>query len=158
MIRHLRHDEIDKARWDALLMQCPDRSWYMQSWVLDLCCPAWEALVDEGEVAMMPFKYWDIYVNAQMTVVPGGIAQVSESSNHMLGPVMDPQGIRSTYSQGHRRNLRKCGERPPEITNTVDVSEFVYLFTWTTAKRFGGIPHGGLALLQAMIEHALQRG
>lgn len=53
MIRHLTHNEIDKARWDALLLQCPDRLWYMQSWVLDLCCPEWEALMDDGG-AIMP--------------------------------------------------------------------------------------------------------
>lgn len=51
MITHLRHDRIDKAEWDRLLLQCPDRLWYAQSWVLDLCCPRWEALVgDEGGI------------------------------------------------------------------------------------------------------------
>lgn len=53
MIRHLKHSEIDKAEWDRLLLRCADRMWYAQSWVLDLCCPAWEALVgDDG--SMMP--------------------------------------------------------------------------------------------------------
>lgn len=51
MIKHLRHSEIDKAQWDALLLQCSDRLWYMQSWVLDLCCPEWEALIgDDGSI------------------------------------------------------------------------------------------------------------
>lgn len=53
MIRHLPHHEIDKARWDAWLLECPDRLWYMQSWVLDLCCPDWEALVNDTG-AIMP--------------------------------------------------------------------------------------------------------
>jgi hypothetical protein len=53
MIRHLPHHAIDKAQWDAWLLQCPDRLWYMQSWVLDLCCPEWEALVDDAG-AIMP--------------------------------------------------------------------------------------------------------
>jgi len=51
MITHLRHSAIDKAKWDALLLQCSDRLWYMQSWVLDLCCPEWEALIgDDGSI------------------------------------------------------------------------------------------------------------
>lgn len=51
MIRHLTHGMIDKAEWDRLLLRCPDRLWYMQSWVLDLCCPQWEALVsDDGSI------------------------------------------------------------------------------------------------------------
>ncbi len=57
MIRHLRHHEIDKAQWDALLMQCADRLWYMQSWVLDMCCPGWEALVDMENGAIMPLLW-----------------------------------------------------------------------------------------------------
>ena len=47
MIRHLRHTDIDKGQWDKLLLQCSDRLWYAQSWVLDLCCPQWEALIAE---------------------------------------------------------------------------------------------------------------
>lgn len=53
MIRHLKHDQIDKAEWDKLLLRCADRLWYVQSWVLDLCCPQWEALIgDDG--SLMP--------------------------------------------------------------------------------------------------------
>lgn len=51
MIKHLRQEQIDKAEWDWLLLRCTDRLWYMQSWVLDLCCPQWEALIsDEGSI------------------------------------------------------------------------------------------------------------
>ena len=56
MIRYLSHDAIDKSWWDAQLMQCPDRLWYMQSWVLDLCCPAWEALI-HSDGAIMPLLH-----------------------------------------------------------------------------------------------------
>jgi hypothetical protein len=52
MIRHFKHNEIDKAAWDAMLLRCSDRVWYAQSWVLDLCCPAWEALVDDDGTIM----------------------------------------------------------------------------------------------------------
>lgn len=63
MIRHLRHDEIDKERWDALLLQCVNRIWYAQSWVLDSARPGWEALVDESAQAIMPLTHrrkWSI--------------------------------------------------------------------------------------------------
>ncbi|MBL7954719.1 MAG: hypothetical protein JNJ91_06745 [Flavobacteriales bacterium] len=52
MIRHFKHNEIDKAAWDDMLLRCPDRIWYAQSWVLDLCCPEWEALVDDDGTIM----------------------------------------------------------------------------------------------------------
>lgn len=47
MIRHLEHTDIDKVLWDERLRRSPDRLWYLQAWVLDRCCPEWEALVDD---------------------------------------------------------------------------------------------------------------
>lgn len=76
MIRHLRHHEIDKAQWDAWLLQCPDRLWYMQSWVLDLCSPDWEALVDDAG-AIMPLlhrrKYGVAYLYQPYAIQQQGV-------------------------------------------------------------------------------------
>lgn len=63
MIKHLRHHEIDKASWDARLIRCPNRLWYAQSWVLDIACPGWEALIDDAADAMMPLtcrRKWSV--------------------------------------------------------------------------------------------------
>ena len=57
MIRHLLHAEIDKQRWDAMLLACPNRLWYAQSWVLDIAAPDWGALVDESVGALMPLTW-----------------------------------------------------------------------------------------------------
>lgn len=57
MIRHLRHHEIDKQRWDALLAQAGNRMWYARSAVLDRVAPGWEALVDEDVQAIMPLTW-----------------------------------------------------------------------------------------------------
>ncbi len=57
MIRHLRHDEIDKAAWDAGLEHSAAPWWYGRSWVLDAACPGWEALVDEVSGARMALPW-----------------------------------------------------------------------------------------------------
>jgi len=57
MIEHLRHGEIDKAWWDRQLLQCANRMWYAQSWVLDLTAPGWDALVDRSSGAIMPLTH-----------------------------------------------------------------------------------------------------
>lgn len=73
LIRHLLHNEIDKARWDALLLRCPDHLWYMQSWVLDLCCPEWEALIgDDGSI--MPLL-WRRKFGVDYLFQPYGVQQ-----------------------------------------------------------------------------------
>lgn len=57
MIRHLLHSEIDKQRWDAMLLACQNRLWYAQSWVLGIASPGWGALVDEATGALMPLTW-----------------------------------------------------------------------------------------------------
>ncbi len=197
MIKHLKHNEIDKAAWDALLLRCPDRMWYVQSWVLDLCCPTWEALVgDDG--SMMPlirrrkfgidylyqpyaiqqqgvfspqrneltdtafldavpkhYRYWDVHLNAAMHVRAERDDRVTNSTNQDLLLDRDATTLRAGYAQGHKRNLRKCGDDPPVIHTDIDPSEFIALFARTTGKRFGNIPEGGLALLEQFIVHGL---
>lgn len=63
MIAHLKHNEIDKAAWDARLMRCAQPFWYAQSWVLSRASPGWEALIDDEADAMMPLcrnRKWGI--------------------------------------------------------------------------------------------------
>jgi hypothetical protein len=57
MIRHLRHNEIDKGAWDALLARSGHARWYARSRVLDLAAPGWEALVDTDAGAIMPLTW-----------------------------------------------------------------------------------------------------
>lgn len=57
MIRHVRHDDIDKVAWDHRLLRCADKLWYGQSATLDAACPGWDALVDEEGDAQMPLPW-----------------------------------------------------------------------------------------------------
>ena len=193
MIVHLRHSGIDKAKWDQLLLQCSDRLWYVQSWVLDLCCPEWEALIgDDGSI--MPliwrskygfdylyqpyavqqqgvfspqrtdrtdtafldavprrFKYWDVHLNAAMNVRAAPDDRVSSNTDQDLLLSADATTLRTAYSQGHLRNLRRCGDDPPVIVQDVTIREFIDLFARTTGKRFRNIPKDGLILLERLL-------
>ena len=54
MIRHLRHSEINKSKWDNTLKLSPDGSVYAASWYLDIVSPGWEALVDDDYKFIFP--------------------------------------------------------------------------------------------------------
>lgn len=83
MIRHLRHADVDKAEWDALLLRCANRLWYAQSWVLDIAAPGWEALVDEDTGAIMPLT-WRRKWGIDYLFTPYGLQQLG-----VFAPVMD---------------------------------------------------------------------
>lgn len=53
-IRHLKHSEIDYARWDDCLDESPDALPYAHTWYLDVVSPGWEALVAGDYDCVMP--------------------------------------------------------------------------------------------------------
>lgn len=54
VIVYLKHNEIDKQKWDACIQQSPNGLIYAYSWYLDIACPGWEALVDTNYSSVMP--------------------------------------------------------------------------------------------------------
>ena len=62
-ILHLRHNEIDRIKWDATIAQSLCDLPYAYSWYLDVVCSMWEALVTEDYAYVMPLplkKKWGI--------------------------------------------------------------------------------------------------
>lgn len=57
MIHHLRHGDIDKARWDARVAALGEPLWYAVSEVLDAVAPDWEALWDDATDTVMPLTH-----------------------------------------------------------------------------------------------------
>ena len=53
MITHLKNTEIDRSRWDDLVMQWSGQP-YGLSWWLDIVSPGWEALILNDYEAVMP--------------------------------------------------------------------------------------------------------
>lgn len=58
MIKHLKHKEIDKEKWDSVVLESPNGSIYSLSWYLDAVSPNWQALVinDYETVFPLPVK------------------------------------------------------------------------------------------------------
>ncbi|MDP4269615.1 MAG: hypothetical protein Q8909_05765 [Bacteroidota bacterium] len=53
-ITHLRHNQIDKEKWDATIANAANCRIYALSWYLDIVSPGWEALVTEEYQYVMP--------------------------------------------------------------------------------------------------------
>lgn len=54
MIRHLKHTEIDKGKWDETIHASTNGFIYALSWYLDAVSPGWEALVKGDYAEVMP--------------------------------------------------------------------------------------------------------
>lgn len=54
MIIYLKHDEIDRGKWDWCISHSLNRRVYAFSWYLDIVSPGWEALVTEDFTSVFP--------------------------------------------------------------------------------------------------------
>lgn len=54
MIRHVSHEDIDKAQWDVAVHAAANATWYANSYVLDGMSPGWDALMDDATGAFIP--------------------------------------------------------------------------------------------------------
>lgn len=57
MIHYLKHNEIDKAKWDATIAASPQCLSYAFSWYLDIACPLWDALIEDDYQSVMPVPH-----------------------------------------------------------------------------------------------------
>jgi hypothetical protein len=54
MVGYLRHDEIDRVRWDDCISHSLNRKVYAWSWYLDIVAPGWEALATRDYSSVFP--------------------------------------------------------------------------------------------------------
>lgn len=57
MIKHVKHDNIDKTKWDAAIDASPNGMVYAKSWYLDIVSPGWQGLVEENYSAVFPLTW-----------------------------------------------------------------------------------------------------
>ncbi len=57
MIHYLKHENIDKTKWDLCIAQSPQGILYAQSWYLDIVSPGWDALITEHYEAVFPLTW-----------------------------------------------------------------------------------------------------
>lgn len=57
MIKALPSKDIDRTKWDACISKADCPQPYANSWILDIVCPEWEALVMNDYEAVMPLTW-----------------------------------------------------------------------------------------------------
>jgi hypothetical protein len=54
LIRYLRHQDIDKAKWDECINKSLNSFIYAYSWYLDIVCPGWGCLAEGDYMTVFP--------------------------------------------------------------------------------------------------------
>ncbi len=66
MIHYVKHNQIDKQKWDACIASSREPLVYACSWYLDIVSPNWDALIKDDYSAVMPLtkrkKYFIPYL------------------------------------------------------------------------------------------------
>ncbi len=54
VIRHIPHQQVDRARWDDCIRRSVNCLSYAYSWYLDIVSPGWDALVEGDYISVFP--------------------------------------------------------------------------------------------------------
>jgi len=54
MLRYIKHNQIDKRKWDYCISNASNGIIYAYSWYLDITCENWDAIVNEDYSSVMP--------------------------------------------------------------------------------------------------------
>lgn len=93
MIKLLKHNKIDKKRWDDCINKSFNGNVYALSWYLDIVHPNWDALIENDYERVMPLtvskKYGISYMFQPFFVQQLGVFSTSQLSNNDIDKFID---------------------------------------------------------------------
>jgi len=93
LIKHLRHNEIDKELWNRVVYNAHNSNVCAYSWYLDVVCPGWDALVLDDYSAVMPItcnkKFGINYLYNPFFVQQLGVFSIQEITSTAIKNFID---------------------------------------------------------------------
>jgi hypothetical protein len=87
-LRYLKHNEIDKGRWDNCISNSINELIYARSWYLDIVSPGWDALIEGDYKSVMPLtwkrKFGIYYIYPPYFAQQLGIFSTRQISENMV--------------------------------------------------------------------------
>jgi len=82
-IKYLKHNQIDKYKWDSAIENAANGLVYALSWFLDIVSPDWDALIEGDYEFIMPLT-WNNKFGVQYLYQPIFIQQLGIFSNNKI--------------------------------------------------------------------------
>ncbi|GAB3826148.1 hypothetical protein GCM10028895_36610 [Pontibacter rugosus] len=112
MIRYLKHEQIDKKRWDTCITTSAEDKVYALSWFLDVVSPGWQAIVEEENgmyITAMPLpgfhKMGFPYLGQPFHTHQLGIYTTAQSSADIRVQFLELTVKHYKFINGYRFNL-----------------------------------------------------
>lgn len=120
MIRYLRHDEIDKNRWDRCIRDSVNSLVYGFSWYLDLISPGWEGLAEDDYVSVFPLthrkKFGIRYLAQPFFAQQLGIFSTGLLTPGLVAGFLDAIPGKYRFAEIHLNYMNKVGSGDFEVT------------------------------------------
>lgn len=124
MINYIRHNQIDKIRWDDCISRSVNRKVYAFSWYLDLVCPGWDALVANDYSSVFPLTHhrkWAISYLAQPYFAQQlGIFSPDEISEKQVAGFIQAIPDRFKFVEIHLNSMNRYTGREESATTRIN--------------------------------------
>ncbi|MBW8050865.1 MAG: hypothetical protein FVQ77_11125 [Cytophagales bacterium] len=112
MIKYLKHNEIDKIKWDRCIENSINGIIYAYSWYLDTVCEQWEALVDGDYQSVFPLtagrKYRINYLYQPPFAQQLGLFSIHSISEDMVNQFIETIPAKYKFKE---INLNTCNTK-----------------------------------------------
>ena len=133
MIRHIKHSEFNRSKWDECISASPHGLIYAASWYLDIVSPNWEALIEDDYSFVFPLtrrKKWGFdylfqpYFTQQLGVF-GRTEAASESRiNDFIKNIPDNfKLVEIQLNESNKAELPKGISKTVRLTHHLDLSD-----------------------------------
>lgn len=146
MIKYLRHEEIDKDKWDDCIRNAVNGLEYAQSWYLDIVAEEWDALVEDDYQRVMPLvgrtKRGISYLFQPVFTQQLGVFSQSILSEGIVSNFLQQIPVSFKFIEINLNSLNKVDERKfnlaPFLNHELDLIhpyEYLYKNYSTNLKR-----------------------
>jgi hypothetical protein len=114
MIRYLKHNEIDKLKWDDCITRSVNGIMYACSWFLDIVSPGWDAVVEGDYLTVFPLthnqKFGISYLYQPYFTQQLGVFTRNHLTENLVNEVLGSIPSKFRFAEIHLNSMNKVDQ------------------------------------------------
>jgi hypothetical protein len=123
MIRYVKHNQINKAKWDECILQSFNGIIYAYSWYLDIVCNGWEALVEDDYKSVMPLtvgkKFGFYYLYPPFFTQQLGVFAIGKLTDDKIRDFIDHIPVKFRFYEINLNTFNKLDGEKYQLKNNI---------------------------------------